>query len=94
MSELNLPKLPDNYRWKVDNAYTGFAYDSVRLSLQRTGGIAGLFGVYLTIKAETVRAQVESYLPEEIKGVAQRMYNQEFKKSAAAKYEGIYNGND
>lgn len=92
MSELNLPKLPSNYRWKISNAYAGHAYDSVKLSLQRTGGLAGLFGAYLTVRAETVRSQAD--LAWDIEGVAQRLFDQEFKESDAAKYEGIYDGND
>lgn len=90
MSELNLPTLPKNYRWKISPVYQD-SYSSVSVKLEKRTFLLGW--IYVRSQVASDFATTNS-LKTEIESTAANIWDIEFGDSAANKYSGVYYGDN
>lgn len=92
-AELNLPELPENYRWRIEKIELDPIYEAVTVYLERL--IQHWWGDnWRPLQSQLVRRTVnQGMLLETVERRAQEMYNLEFDKTDAGRIAGIY-GND
>lgn len=90
MSELNLPSLSKNYRWKIDTLYRD-EWDAVTVRLQKKHWFFG----WLTVRSQNASTMVVgSNLNEEVSKAAQNIWEIQFGNNPATKISGVYYGNN